>query len=114
MRTAIALAIAIVVVACGVDSNVSRVLGARCDVTADCDERCLAPSAEFPDGMCTVDCSEDADCPGNSHCIDREGGVCLFTCATDPDCGFLGPGWECKEDSLRANPSAKVNICRGD
>lgn len=101
------------VAACG-ESDVSRSLGARCDATDDCADRCLGPSLDYPDGLCSVDCSSSGDCPGDAECVDREGGVCLFACLEPRDCTFLGPGWNCKEDSLRADATRKVLVCRGD
>jgi len=100
--------------ACGGGGDVSRGVGARCDVTADCDDRCLGPSAEFPDGFCSIDCSTSSDCPVDAECVDRQGGVCLFGCVDDTDCEFLGVGWTCQEDALRDNPDTKVTVCRGD
>lgn len=96
------------------DSAVSRELGARCDFASECDERCLAPSAEWPGGFCTVSCDTDGDCPTDAACIDESGGgVCAFRCATDPNCGFLNMGYVCKERDLHATGAGKVNVCRG-
>jgi hypothetical protein len=107
------LALVVGLAACG-SSDVTRSVGARCDVTADCDDRCLVPSNEFPDGLCTLDCTTDSDCPSNAVCVDREGGVCLFTCTDNTDCEFLGTGWRCMEDASRQNTDVKVMVCRGD
>jgi len=110
MRAMILLAF--VLAGCG-GSDVSRSLGARCDRTSDCADRCLGPSSDYPAGFCTVDCTTAADCP-DGECVEREGGVCLFTCSTPSDCAFLGPGWNCKEDDVRSDPQRKVLVCRGD
>lgn len=110
MRIAVLLAL---LAGCG-DDEVSRTLGARCDRPADCADRCLGPSGDYPDGFCSVDCASSGDCPRDGECVDREGGVCLFACRGDVDCEFLGPGWTCKEDDLRADPARKVMVCRGD
>jgi hypothetical protein len=107
---AVALA-ALAVAACN-DSPISRELGARCDVTADCAQRCLSPSTESPGGFCTTSCTTSADCPMDASCADRQGGVCLFTCTTDPQCAFLGTGWTCQ--SSDASGGGKVMVCRGD
>jgi hypothetical protein len=97
--------------ACG-GSDVSRELGARCDVVEECDERCLRPSDDYPGGFCTVSCDDSADCPGGGVCVDEQGGVCLFSCVTDLGCEFLGAGWRCQErDAL---PDGEVMACRGD
>jgi hypothetical protein len=116
MRSAIiaivgALVAGALVAACQ-DSDVSRKVGARCDVTAECDQRCLMPGAEFPDGFCTIACSSRAECPGATTCADLEGGVCLFTCTADLDCMFLGAGWRCTSVDLRGG-GIKVMACRG-
>ena len=110
MRFALVL---VLIAGCGGDSDVSRSVGARCDKTSECDDRCLGPSGDYPQGFCTVDCSSDGDCPGDAACVDREGGVCLFTCADDGDCRFLGPGWNCHDEAQKSNPSTTVKVCRG-
>lgn len=105
--------VALCLAACGHD-DVDRFVGARCDKVADCEDRCLGPSAEFPDGFCSVDCSNNNDCPANAACVDREGSVCLFQCVNNSDCDFLGPGWSCRDDNLHESPEVKVGVCRGD
>jgi hypothetical protein len=101
-------------VACGGDGDVSRTLGARCEVTDDCADRCLGPSNDYPDGFCSIDCSTNGDCPSDADCVDREGGVCLFSCRDARDCSFLGPNWTCAEANLRSDQNMKVMICRGN
>ena len=93
-------------------SDVSRTLGARCDQSSECDERCLvAAGPDWPGGLCTISCDDDGDCPGDARCVADEGGVCLFECSADPDCGFLGAGWGCETRDGR--PSGQVMVCRG-
>jgi hypothetical protein len=116
MRTAI-LALALVSVG-GVagcqSSDVSRDLGARCDLSSECDDRCLAPSTDWPGGFCTVTCDTDADCPSDSACTDEAGGgVCLFTCIGDVSCTFLGAGYTCMERDHHGVTGGKVMVCRG-
>lgn len=95
-------------------SDVSRELGARCDLSSECDERCLEPSMEWPGGFCTISCDTDADCPEGSACVDEAGtGVCAFRCPGDTSCGFLGEGYTCNERDGHATGSSKVNVCRG-
>jgi hypothetical protein len=109
MRFAI---LAIALTACQ-SSDVSRELGARCDVAAECDERCLMPSSSWPGGFCTFHCETDNDCPGDAACLEEEGGVCAYTCVTDPGCTFLGAGYTCKERPARGGVGVR-NVCRGD
>lgn len=112
MRSAaIAIVGALVVAACQ-HSDVSREVGARCEVSTECDDRCLAPSADYPGGFCTVACNARGECPIDTTCADHEGGVCLFECGGDPDCTFLGAGWQCKAADLRGG-GIKVMVCRG-
>jgi len=92
-------------------SDVSRMVGARCDDSSECDDRCLLPGGDWPGGFCTVSCDADDDCPNDTVCADDEGGVCLFRCASDPECGFLGTGWRCQERNAR--PTGTVMVCRG-
>jgi hypothetical protein len=94
-------------------SDVSRDLGARCDRSSECDGTCLGPSTEWPGGFCTTSCDTDADCSLEAACVDEGGvAVCAFTCATDPGCSFLGPGYVCKERDHHG-VGGKANICRG-
>jgi hypothetical protein len=94
-------------------SDVSRAVGARCDVNAECDTKCLEPSGDWPGGFCTLLCDDSTNCPGDTTCIDEQGGgVCAFTCTDDPSCTFLGAGYTCKAvDSKGAG--AKVMVCHG-
>lgn len=94
-------------------SDVSREVGARCDTNAECNEKCLAPGGDWPGGFCTVLCDSDADCPDDTRCIEQDGGVCAFGCATDPNCAFLGSAYACKERDSHGG-GVKVNVCRGD
>jgi hypothetical protein len=96
-------------------SAVSRALGARCDSSDECDDRCLT-SPEYPGGFCSVSCDDDGDCPSGARCVAEQGGVCLFDCRLDDagvsdDCEFLGTGWAC---ALRAGkPDGEVEVCDG-
>jgi hypothetical protein len=103
--------VGVLLVACHHD-EVSREVGARCDLSEECDERCLTSSADYPGGFCTIACSDLRQCPGDTTCADLDGGVCLFTCASDPDCAFLGAGWRCTSADLRGG-GIKVMVCRG-
>lgn len=110
MRFAI-VAIACALVACQ-SSDVSRELGARCDTSAECDDRCLGPSADWPGGFCSFRCETDSDCPSDAACLEEEGGVCAFTCTMDVNCAFLGTGYGCKERDARGG-AGKRFVCRG-
>jgi hypothetical protein len=113
MRSAILAIIGVLAAACQ-QSDVSRSVGARCDVANDCDQRCLTPSSQYPGGFCTTACESRNDCPDRTTCVtrDREGGVCLFTCMTDSDCLFLGEGWRCLSHALQGG-GILVNACAG-
>lgn len=111
MRSAILAAVA-ALVACQ-DSDVSREVGARCDDSGECDERCLTAAADYPGGFCTIACNDRSECPHATTCADREGGVCLFECTLDADCAFLGAGWQCGAADLRGG-GIKVMVCRGE
>jgi hypothetical protein len=89
-------------------SDVTRAVGARCESERECDELCLTGN-DYPDGFCTLRCSDDGDCPDDSRCVREQGGTCLFKCEQDNDCEFLGKQWDCKGAQ---NASGKV--CRGD
>jgi hypothetical protein len=108
MRFAI---LAIALAACQ-SSDVSRELGARCDSSDECDERCLLPGADWPGGFCTIHCETDVDCPSGAVCLEEEGGVCAFACGLDAECGFLGTGYTCKERDARGGAGKRM-VCRG-
>lgn len=117
MTRAIALRIGFALVAalagCSVDSDVSRKLGGRCDSSAQCEDRCLPPGTAFPGGFCSVSCEASVDCPSRASCADTEGGVCLFDCAGDAECAFLGPGWRCLDLPRRGEATQTVKVCIG-
>jgi hypothetical protein len=113
--TLIALtALALTALAACQDSDVSRAVGARCERSSDCDDRCLGPSGDWPGGFCTLDCDSDSDCPPDARCVrEDDSGICAYACFTDPGCVFLGNGYTCKErDSVR-DAAIKVTVCRG-
>lgn len=111
LGSAALLALAGGVAGCGGD-EISRTLGAACDSHADCDDRCLPPTDDYPGGFCSVDCASERDCPSNATCVDKEGGVCLFECSGAEDCAFLGAGWSCK--LVDALPDGTRLVCIGD
>jgi hypothetical protein len=96
-------------------SDVSRQVGARCDVSSQCDERCLGPDGNFPGGFCTISCDHSSDCPNDTDtaCVDDDGGACLFRCLANSDCTFLGAGWVCKPEPERGNSNVQVSVCAG-
>jgi hypothetical protein len=97
-------------------TRVDRAMGAACDGNADCDQRCLLPSADYPGGFCTLSCNTTADCRhDDAVCVDDEGGVCLYVCENDGDCAFLsgdGTLWQCKTVDLKDGTPGLA--CRGD
>ena len=111
MRSAIIAVVGALLAACQ-HSDVSREVGARCDGSDDCAERCLPSGDGYPGGFCTIACNARSECPGDTTCADRDGGVCLFACSADPDCAFLGADWRCQDADLRGG-GIKVMVCRG-
>jgi hypothetical protein len=110
MRSAIIAIIAAATAACQ-SSDVSRDVGARCDGRAECNQLCASGSA-YPGGFCTVLCGSRDDCPSDTTCVERQGGICLFECTHDTDCAFLGQGWSCKPADLHGG-GIKVMVCSG-
>lgn len=111
MRSAIIAIVGALLAACQ-HSDVSRQVGARCDTSDECDERCLAPGSDYPGGFCTIACDRRTDCPSDTTCADRDGGICLFECAADLGCAFLGASWRCTDADLRGG-GIKVKVCSG-
>jgi hypothetical protein len=105
------IALIALLAACGVSSDVSREIGARCDDQDECDDRCLT-GARFPDGMCSRNCDTDGDCPEGTACVGLAGGSCLYNCTGDRACEFLGEGWQCVLEAERGGePDSMVMIC---
>jgi hypothetical protein len=99
-------------VACGRSpGDIDTYIGAACTRDSQCDDRCYLDSGTFPGGFCSVPCTRDADCPSDTVCTDRAGGVCMYLCS-ELDCRRLGPGWQCKEkDNIGGG---KDFVCIGD
>lgn len=111
---ALAALIALLATAACQSSDVSREIGARCDDQAECDDRCLTPSDDWPGGFCTLTCDSDGDCPGGAACIaDGNDGVCAFTCEIESHCEFLGAGYSCTARDAHPDGAPKAMVCRG-
>jgi len=113
MRLAIAM---ILTLGACQSSDVSRSLGARCDVDSECDDLCLTGE---PGGFCTTSCDAAGGCDGGSLCVsapgstDTEHGVCEFACLTDPDCAFLGDGYTCRAAAIVGDADPGAMVCGG-
>lgn len=110
-----ALAVA-VAVSCGGDGDVGSrggLVGGRCMADRDCSHRCLM-GGDFPGGYCSLACSTDADCPGGTVCIEKEGGVCLLKCDLPADCASLGDGYGCKGKKRKGIADAEALVCIAD
>lgn len=66
-------------------SNEGALVGGPCLDSTDCDQRCQT-GGDFPQGTCTLACNTDADCPEDTWCVDKEGGICLLACTHPSDC----------------------------
>jgi hypothetical protein len=110
MRLLVATLLALALAGCN-DSVEDNVVGARCTQATDCRFMCETPSNEFPGGFCTVRCADDTQCPHGTVCMATDGGVCLFPCGNDVDCGFLGAGWLCQNRD-RASGGRRL-VCIG-
>lgn len=112
MKT-ILCALALALAACGGHDlgSIDTTIGAGCSSDRNCDNRCFLDNNDnFPGGFCSLPCLSDRDCPGDTYCVDHQGGVCMFICPAF-NCALLGPGWACKDvDHLGGG---KVNVCSG-
>jgi hypothetical protein len=109
----LACALGVVLAACAGHGagSIDEVVGAGCSVDSQCADRCYTGNADFPGGFCSRPCTSDADCPGDTVCATKAGGVCLFVCPPF-DCAELGPGWHCSDKDLVGG--GKANVCIGD
>lgn len=73
---------------------------ARCAAGSVC-----ATEHGLPDGMCSVPCTTQAECPNGSLCITEDGGRCFLRCASDADCR---EGYECDTEPTPAGTDARV------
>lgn len=82
-----------------------------CNTDDDCPGgRCVAGVGE---GLCTANCTEQADCPDGTVCADTEatGGVCLLTCDAAAECTeHLGPEYNCDTET-DLSTGADVRVC---
>jgi len=117
MKHAITGALLAVLAAAGCTSHheagtTDTFVGAACTSDTDCADRCYTDpgGGDLPGGFCSLPCTSDADCPADSACVDRAGGMCMFVCPPF-DCTFLGPGWGCHDADHVGGGS--INVCRG-
>jgi hypothetical protein len=97
--------------ACGHgDGDIDETVGDSCATDRDCDDRCFT-GGDFPGGFCSLGCSSDNDCPGDTYCMESSGGVCMFACPAF-DCSRLGPGWRC--DNEKRRNGGEISVCTGD
>lgn len=115
MKTFFAISVLITSIAfaaCGSDGvAIDDEVGATCIDDRDCLERCEVGN-DFPGGFCTVTCRDDADCPFDTICSGIRGNICLYDCAIDRDCDFLGRSYVC--DPVPDFAGRSVNVCIGD
>ena len=87
----------------------SQDVGAPCSADSQCEDRCFK-SADFGDGMCSVNCRVDQDCLDGASCLQTGGGICAVECKAPADCSGFGPTWTCgAEDHIG---SGQVLVCR--
>lgn len=74
-------------------------IGGACNVSSDCNQQgsfCASAVNGFPLGLCTADCSRDADCTSGSVCSD---GLCAKPCQRSSECRA---GYACWPDADHA------------
>ena len=91
--------------------SIDEVIGAACASDRDCANRCYTDPQDFPGGFCSRSCTSDADCPSDTVCATKAGGVCLFTCPP-MDCTTLGAHWHCSDQDVVGG--GKAAVCNGD
>ena len=87
----------------GRDGNV---VGGPCSGSGGCaaGSTCLTSTMD-PGGTCSVSCTRQSDCPGNSVCVTEGGGQCVLPCGSASDCRA---GYACTE---RSTPTGHANVC---
>jgi len=87
-----------------------RFVGAHCRTDADCDRRCVLDE-KFPDGLCTISCADDTQCPVGTACIEKEGGICAVLCTAVRTCSDFGPRYVCRGHDRRGS-LLQADVCR--
>lgn len=97
--------------ACGGEEvgNEGTLVGGSCESDSDCDEDCLT-GGDYPEGICSVSCATDDDCPGGTHCIDEDGGICMLACEVPSDCRG---GYTCQGEENRGHGGDSL-VCSKD
>lgn len=115
MRTVAIAMTMLALAACGSghdEGTTDEYVGDPCVSQDDCAELCVR-DADYPDGICSLRCTSDDDCPTDTRCVQSEGGICLFECSGPDafDCDFLGPAWRCNDKD--AIGGGEVFVCDG-
>jgi len=100
---------ALLLTACPPVGPNGRDVGAACETDRDCTDECEESDA-FGDGMCTMDCDDDNDCPDGTVCL--LGGLCAVECDNDRDCEAFSQGFECRDTLDRGLD--RVEVCLDD
>ncbi len=79
--------------------NDGTLVGGPCRSNSDCEEYCET-GGDFPEGMCTVECRDSQDCPSDTWCIDKKGGICALYCEANDWCRR---GYDCKTEKLKGD-----------
>ena len=96
---------------CEAVSKVGEVVGGPCERDEDCsgDSRCIQ-DGDFPDGTCSIDCTDHSECPDQTACVQEAGGVCLLRCNSDSDCR---EDYDC-EDVDNVSGGGESEVCIED
>ncbi|RAL22219.1 hypothetical protein DL240_10220 [Lujinxingia litoralis] len=87
------------------------IVGGECRDDIDCDPGSTCKRGDdYPYGMCVRACDRHEDCPMNTACVDRSGGICLPTCMDRYDCR---EGYVC-DDQRNRSGGGRSYVCMGD
>ena len=94
-------------------SPTNQTVGGACSDDRDCKDRCLK---SWPGGFCTVDCRDDRDCPSDTVCSDRDGGVCLLLCDDNRWCRDTldDNDYKCDDVRNRDDRDIRDDVCVPD
>lgn len=96
-----------IAIGCGGD------LGDHCSNDGDCPDKCQTGGG-FPDGICTVECSDNTGCPDGWSCITKSSGICMKDCASTAECtGEFGSQWVCDTETLQDGGGNAI-VCIGE
>ena len=87
-------------------------VGDHCSDSGECPDKCQTGGG-FPDGICTMECMKNSECPDGWICITKSSGICMKNCTDTSACSSeFGSNWVCDAEALQEGGGSS-NVCIG-